>query len=123
MKLKDRAIQIKTDIPALILAIKDKETPILAKILVGIIVIYALSPVDFIPDFIPVLGYLDDLIILPFLIVVTIKLIPLEVLDRCRKEATTLTKAKKKWVFAIPFLIIWIVILLIIFKVILAYIR
>ncbi len=123
MKLKDRAIQIKTDIPALILAIKDKETPILAKILVGIIVIYALSPVDLIPDFIPVLGYLDDLIILPFLIVITIKLIPSKVLDRCREEAKSLTKTKKKWFFAIPFLLIWIVILFIVFRIIFAYVN
>ena len=123
MKLKDRAIQIKTDIPALILAIKDKETPILAKILVGIIVIYALSPVDFIPDFIPVLGYLDDLIILPFLIVITIKLIPSKVLDRCREEAKSLIETKKKWFFAIPFLLIWIVILFIVFRIIFAYVN
>ncbi len=123
MKLKDRAIQIKTDIPALMLAINDKETPIVAKFLVGIIVVYALSPIDLIPDFIPVLGYLDDLIILPFLIVITIKLIPSKVLDRCREEAKSLTETKKKWFFAIPFLLIWIVILFIVFRIIFAYVN
>ena len=67
-KLKDRAKKLKTDIPAVFLALKDKRTPWYAKILAAVIVVYALSPIDLIPDFIPVFGYLDDLIILPALI-------------------------------------------------------
>ena len=67
-KLKDRAKKLKTDIPAVFLALKDKRTPWYARILAAVIVVYALSPIDLIPDFIPVLGYLDDLIILPALI-------------------------------------------------------
>lgn len=65
MTLKERAQSLKRDIPAVFLALKDKDTPISAKVLAGITVCYALSPVDLIPDFIPVLGYLDDLILLP----------------------------------------------------------
>ena len=65
MDLKERAKKLKTDIPAIFLALKDHETPLLAKIFAGITVIYALSPIDLVPDFIPVLGYLDDLILLP----------------------------------------------------------
>ena len=56
MSLKERAKKLKSDIPALVLALKDADTPILAKILAGITVAYALSPVDLIPDYIPVLG-------------------------------------------------------------------
>lgn len=82
MTLKERAQSLKRDIPAVFLALKDKDTPISAKVLAGITVCYALSPVDLIPDFIPVLGYLDDLILLPALIALTVKLIPGEVWER-----------------------------------------
>ena len=61
MKLKEKAKQLKTDIPAVFLALKDKETTLVAKIFASITVAYALSPVDLIPDFIPVLGYLDNI--------------------------------------------------------------
>lgn len=64
--LKRRTKQLKQDIPALYLALKDRKTPIIAKVLAGIIVVYALSPIDLIPDFIPVLGYLDDLVVKSF---------------------------------------------------------
>ena len=60
MDLKARAKKLKTDIPAIFLSLKDKDSPLLAKIFAGITVGYALSPVDLIPDFIPVIGYLDD---------------------------------------------------------------
>ena len=56
MKLKERAKKLKTDVPAVFLALKKRETPWYAKILAVIVVVYALSPVDLIPDFIPVLG-------------------------------------------------------------------
>ncbi|MEA5057699.1 MAG: YkvA family protein [Anaerotignum propionicum] len=112
MNLKDRARQLKIDIPTLFIALKDKETPFTAKILAGIVVVYALSPVDLIPDFIPVLGYLDDLIILPALIAMTVKLIPSDIMKRCREEAEGSLKAKKNWLYAIPFVLVWIVILL-----------
>ena len=114
--LKNRANQLKTDIPALIIAMKDKETPYTAKILVGIVVIYWLSPIDLIPDFIPVIGYLDDLVILPALIVLAIKLIPSDVFSRCRDEAKNLEKLKKRWFYAIPFLLVWGLILLVVLK-------
>lgn len=61
MNFKDRAKKLKSDIPTVFLTLKDKNTPIIAKVLAGIIVGYDLSPIDFIPDFIPVLGYLDDI--------------------------------------------------------------
>ena len=86
MDLKDRAKKLKMDIPAIFLALKDKDTPVPAKIFGGITIVYALSPIDLIPDFIPVLGYLDDVILLPLLIGLTIKFIPEDDLKRAKTE-------------------------------------
>ena len=120
MNLKDRARKLKTDIPALFIALKDKNTPIAPKILAGIVMIYALSPIDFIPDFIPIIGYLDDLIILPSLVALTIRLIPKDIMEKCREEASkSFEKNNKKWYYAIPFIFVWIVILIVIAKLIL----
>ena len=118
MNLKERAAKLKTDLPALFLALKDRETPVLAKVFAGITVAYALSPVDLIPDFIPVLGYLDDVILLPTLIVITVKLIPAPVLERCRAQSEGIWKdgKPKKWVYAIPIVLIWLVIITLLLK-------
>ena len=118
MNLKERAAKLKTDLPALFLALKDRETPVLAKVFAGIAVAYALSPVDLIPDFIPVLGYLDDVILLPVLIVITVKLIPAPVLERCRAQSEGIWKdgKPKKWVYAIPIVLIWLVIITLLLK-------
>ena len=118
MSLKERAGKLKTDLPALFLALKDRETPVLAKVFAGITVAYALSPVDLIPDFIPVLGYLDDVILLPTLIVITVKLIPAPVLERCRAQSEEMWKdgKPKKWVYAIPIVLIWLVIIALLLK-------
>lgn len=96
---------------------KKKETPIYAKIAAIITVAYALSPIDFIPDFIPVLGYLDDLIILPLLIALTVRLIPKDIMTVCEEEAKDLWKSgkPKKWYYAIPIIIMWLLIAVIIF--------
>ena len=121
MNLKERAEKLKEDIPALFLALKDSETPILAKILACFIVVYALSPIDLIPDFIPIIGYLDDLILLPILVALTIKLIPDSVLDRNRKLSKSLwdNGNPKKWYYAIPFLVFWMLIIIWIINIIL----
>lgn len=95
MTLKELAKNIKADIPAVFIALKDQNTPIIAKIFAGITVGYALSPIDLIPDFIPVLGYLDDIIILPVLVMVTIKLIPDEVWQRSKEKAVDIWKEGK----------------------------
>lgn len=119
MDLKARASKLKTDIPSLFLALKDKETPILAKIFAGIAVAYALSPIDLIPDFIPILGYLDDVIILPMLLVITLKFIPKDMIEKYRKEAQGMWQSgkPKKWYYAIPIVVIWLLVLLLILKV------
>lgn len=118
MNLKERAKQLKTDIPAVFLCLKSKGTPLAAKILAGITVVYALSPIDLIPDFIPVLGYLDDIIILPVLIVLTIRLIPRDIFERFQKEAQGMWQngRPKKWYYAIPIALIWLIVILMIAK-------
>ena len=121
MDLKSRAKKLKTDIPAIFLALKDKDTPIIAKMFAGITVAYALSPIDLVPDFIPVLGYLDDVILLPMLVALTIKFIPEEVLERNRKQAEGMWQdgKPKKWYYAIPVVLIWAIIIVLIVKMIL----
>ncbi len=87
VKLKRRTRRLKRQIWALFLSWKDPGTPLLARIAIVVTIAYAVSPIDLIPDFIPVLGQLDDLVILPALIVLAIRLIPPEVSARCRREA------------------------------------
>lgn len=118
MDLKERAKKLKTDIPALFLALKDNNTPAAAKLLAAVTVAYALSPVDLIPDFIPVLGYLDDLILLPALIALTVKLIPREVMEKCRAQSEGMWKdgKPKRWYYGIPILLIWAAVIFLIVK-------
>ena len=117
-KPKDRTKQLKTDIPTVFLALKDTKTPWSAKLFAALTVAYALSPIDFIPDFIPVLGYLDDLIILPLLVAMTIKFIPKDVFDEYRKQAQGMWQdgKPKKWYYAIPILLVWALIIFLIVK-------
>lgn len=121
MNLRERAKKLKMDIPTIYLALKDKETPISAKIFAGITVAYALSPIDLIPDFIPVLGYLDDVILLPMLVALTIKLIPADIMERNRQQAEDLWEngKPKKWYYAIPVILFWIIIIGVILKMVL----
>ena len=78
---------LKRDVYALYLAARDPRTPWYARALVGLVAAYALSPIDLIPDFIPVIGYLDDLIIVPLGLLLAIRLVPPEVLDDARRRA------------------------------------
>lgn len=86
-QLKRRARMIKRDTLALYLAARHPATPWYAKALAVVIAAYALSPIDLIPDFIPVLGYLDDVILLPAGILLCVRLIPPEVMADCRAQA------------------------------------
>jgi len=108
--LKTNAGKLKTEITALSFAVKDKRTPAVAKLLIIITIAYALSPIDLIPDFIPVLGYLDDLILLPLLILLSIKLIPPDVLQQCREMAgkERLRSKKTGIIVAAVIIVFWI---------------
>lgn len=118
MNLKERAQQLKIEIPAVFLCLKHKRTPLSAKILAGITLLYALSPIDLIPDFIPVLGYLDDVILLPALIALTIKLVPQDVFEQCKEESRDLWKEgnPKKWYLGLPIIAFWAIVLFIILR-------
>ena len=119
--MKQRAAALKRDIPAVFLALKAKQTPLIAKILAGITVAYALSPIDLIPDFVPVLGYLDDVLLLPGLIALTVKLIPRETLEDCRRRAQGMWQdgRPKKWYYALPIAAVWALAALLVVKAIL----
>ena len=118
MKLKEKAKQLKIDIPAVFLALTDKKTPWYAKVFAALTVVYALSPIDLVPDFIPVLGYLDDLIILPLLVTLTVKFIPSDVFEEYRKQACGMWQDgnPKKWYYAVPVILVWVLIVILIVK-------
>ncbi|MFH1226388.1 MAG: YkvA family protein [Planctomycetota bacterium] len=90
-KLKDVARELKDEVKIYRLVLKDSRTPRPAKWLLWLAIGYFLSPVDLIPDFIPVLGQMDDLIIVPLLIIIALKMIPPEVVDDCRIRVKTNT--------------------------------
>jgi uncharacterized membrane protein YkvA (DUF1232 family) len=85
--LKDWAQRLKTQIYALYLVSRDPATPWYAKLLAAVVVAYALSPIDLIPDFVPVLGYLDDVLLVPFGLWLAVRLVPADVMMRARERA------------------------------------
>lgn len=91
VEIKERIIQwakkLKRDLIAIYMAMKNPKTPWYAKVMALVVVGYAFSPIDLIPDFIPILGYLDDALLLPIGIAITIRLIPKEIMAQARKEA------------------------------------
>lgn len=107
-RLRAKAEELGRSLAALGLAYKRKDVPRAAKLIILAALVYALSPVDLIPDFIPVAGLIDELIILPFLIMLSIKLIPPRILQECREQARGMKKnsAGKKWRYALPFITI-----------------
>ena len=86
-KIHNWAKELKCDVLVLWFALKNLETPLIARAVAFITVAYALSPIDLIPDFLPILGYLDDLILIPIFIWITIKLVPDDVMVQSRKQA------------------------------------
>jgi uncharacterized membrane protein YkvA (DUF1232 family) len=108
-RLKSRARELKREIAALYLAARDPRTPWYAKALVGCVVAYALSPIDLIPDPIPVLGYLDDLLLLPLGIFFAVKLIPAEILADCRARAAAMeVTLPNDWRAAGVIILLWL---------------
>lgn len=107
--LKTWARRVKLDVVALWIAAQDRRVPWLAKIVAGAVAAYALSPIDLIPDFIPVLGYLDDLIIVPLGILLAIRLIPDDLLREFREEAQRREGRPKSYVGLAAIVTLWIV--------------
>lgn len=109
-KLKSYASKLKQNLFVLYLSYKDSRVPWYAKVAAICIVSYAFSPIDLIPDFIPVFGYLDDLIIVPVGISLALKLLPPAVIVENRAKAEEIRKngAPKNWFVGILFILIWI---------------
>ena len=108
MTLRERAHALKREAVTLYLAVRDPRTPLPAKIVAGLVLAYALSPIDLIPDFIPVLGYLDDLIIVPLGIMLALRLVPAEVLVAARAQAEATLERPTNRVAAVVIVAIWI---------------
>ena len=108
-RVKSWARGIKRDVVTVYFAARDPNAPLLARVLAGLVAAYALSPIDLIPDFIPVLGYLDDLLIVPLGLLLVIRLMPDEVLINARSKADTLLARPRSWLAAACFVAIWLV--------------
>ena len=116
-RLRDWAAALKRDVLALWLAARDPRTPLVAKLLAAAVAAYALSPIDLIPDFIPVLGLLDDLLIVPAGIWLVLRLVPAELMAELRDEAAALARRPGSaagavfvlavWLFAVAMLVLW----------------
>jgi uncharacterized membrane protein YkvA (DUF1232 family) len=115
--LGERAKDLKRQLCAVHYAYKDPRVNALPKVIIVVCLAYALSPIDLIPDFVPVLGYLDDLIIIPALIGIAIKLIPKEVFEDAKaRAASEPLSLKKNWTFAAIFILLWIVVAVLIIE-------
>ena len=124
-KWKKWAKRLKSETYALYLAYKDPRVPLHAKLFAGFVAAYALSPIDLIPDFIPVLGYLDDLIILPIGIYIASRMIPKDILDECRKkaEAALDDAIPVNRTAAVVIILIWILCLVLILLLVMRFIH
>lgn len=105
-----RARQLKQEVYALYLAYRDPRVPWYARLLAAGVVAYAFSPLDLIPDFIPVLGYLDDLVLIPLGVALAIRLLPPAVLAECREEARQIIARGKptNWAAAGVIVVVWL---------------
>ena len=106
--LKARARALKSEVVALVLAARHPRTPWYAKALVVAIVAYALSPIDLIPDFIPVLGLVDDIILLPFAIVLAVKMIPPAIMAEHRATAAAANALPRSRLAAVAIVVLWL---------------
>ncbi len=115
-RFKSWARSVQRDIVALWLAARDRRTPWYAKLVAALVAAYALSPIDLIPDFIPVLGYLDDLIIVPLGIWLAIRLIPKELMAEFRREADSRVPRPASWAGAVIVVLLWLLIVALIVR-------
>lgn len=115
-KFKQKKDNLETEILAVLFAYRHPKTPWYAKVWLALIIGYAFSPIDLIPDFIPILGYLDDALLLPFGIFVAIKLVPKETMNESRIEAKNWIEQKKQkpkdYKLLALFVLIWLLFIL-----------
>lgn len=117
-RLKDKARTIKRELMALYCAYKHPKVPWFAKAFIALIIGYALSPIDLVPDFIPILGYLDDLILIPIGITIALKMIPREIMEECRRNAAVMDKNSlgKSWIAGGIIIIIWVALIVVLIR-------
>jgi uncharacterized membrane protein YkvA (DUF1232 family) len=108
--LKEKAKRLKRESMVLYFAARDPRTPLIVKLIAGAIVAYALSPIDLIPDFIPVLGLVDEVILLPIAIAFALRLVPSEVLLDAQTKAQTELARPKNYKAAAIIVLIWAVV-------------
>ncbi|MEO8882119.1 MAG: YkvA family protein [Devosia sp.] len=108
-RLKSWARNLKRDVVALWLAARDPRVPWYAKAAARAVAAYALSPIDLIPDFIPVFGYLDDLILVPLGIALVVRLIPTELMTEFRAEATRRDERPRSYTALIVIVVLWLI--------------
>lgn len=118
-RLRERARTLKREIYVIYLACRDPRTPWYAKAVAGVVVAYSISPLDLIPDFIPVLGFLDDAILVPLGIAVVIRLIPSDVLTECRAAALANPRRLESKTGAVVIVGVWIIAALIVARLLL----
>lgn len=106
-RIKSWATGLKRDVVALWIAARSPRTPMAAKIVAGAVAAYALSPIDLIPDFIPVLGYLDDVVIVPLGIALAVRLIPPALMNEFRAEAVSTARPTNKYM-TILMVVVWL---------------
>ena len=107
-RLKDRAREIERDVVALWFAARDSRTPVAAKLVAATAAAYALSPIDLVPDFIPIVGYLDDLILLPLGIALAVRLIPDALMAEFRRDALQQLQRPRSAAGAAIVIVVWI---------------
>ena len=107
-RLKDWSKRLKSELVALAIAARDTRTPVLAKVIVAVTVAYALSPLDLVPDFIPVLGQLDDLLLVPLGLWLAIRLVPQEVLQDARRSARDGARLPASRAAGVAIALVWV---------------
>ncbi len=116
-RLKRRAMTLRRETLALYIAARDPRVPWYAKAFMGLVLAYAFSPIDLIPDFVPVLGYLDDLVIVPLGIVLALRMVPAQVMADARRQADQMAKWGEPviWAGGVIVVAIWLIILVMVF--------
>lgn len=117
-RLRGRARELKADTLALYFACRDPRTPWYAKVLTAAVVAYAFSPLDLIPDFIPVLGYVDDLVLVPLGLNLALRLVPPAVMADCRERAAAASGRPTSHTAAVLIVVIWIALALLALRVV-----
>ena len=102
---------LKRDVFALWIAARSARTPRIAKLIAGSVAAYAFSPIDLIPDFIPIIGYLDDLIIIPLGIALVVRLIPAQLMAEFRTEASLISDRPISYAAATVVIVVWTVVM------------